>query len=66
MLDPPDVKSELDRALHALKKIVLDGLDHGYFECSIRCEKANSDKRNLTIIAGKSLKFSIAPEDLQH
>jgi hypothetical protein len=66
MLYPPDLNSELDRALDALKKIVLEGLDHGYFECSIRCEKANSDKRILIITAGKSHKFSIAPEDLKH
>jgi hypothetical protein len=63
---PADLNTELDRALDALKKIVLEGLDHGYFECSIRCEKANGDRRILTITAGKSHKFSIAPEDLKH
>ena len=31
MFYPPDVNSELDRALYSLKKIVLEGLDHGYF-----------------------------------
>ena len=52
--------------MHTLKKIVLEGLDHGYFECSIRCEKANGDKRILMITAGKSYRFSIPPEDLKH
>ena len=65
MLHPPDLNSELNRALRTLKEVVLEGLDHGYFEYSIRCEKANADKRILIIIAGKSHKFSIAPEELK-
>ena len=66
MLYPPDLHSELDRALHTLKKTVLEGLDHGYFEYSIRCEKTNGNKRILTITAGMSHRFSIPPEDLKH
>jgi hypothetical protein len=60
------VNSELGRALDTLKKLVLDGLDYGHFDCSIRIEKENSDKRRLTISAGKSYRFSIPPEDLKH
>ena len=59
-----DVNSELDRALNTLKIVVLEGLVHGFFEYSIHCEKANGDKRVLTITAGKSYKFLIPPENL--
>ena len=65
MFYPLDVNSELDRALYTLKKLVIDGLGHGYFEFSLRCEVANGGRRSLTIIAGKSHKFSISPEDLK-
>ena len=66
MLYPPDLNSELDRAFCTLKEVLLEGLKHGHFECSIHCEKANSDKRMLTITAGKSHRFSIPPEDLMN
>lgn len=66
MCMPADSKSELDRALETLKKLVLDGLDHGHFGCSILIEMENSDKRRLTIQAGKSYRFWITPEDLQY
>ena len=65
MFYPADLNSELERALYTLKRILLEGLDHGYFECSIRCERASGDKRSLTITAGKSHKFSIPAEDLK-
>jgi len=66
MLYPPDLHSQLDQALYTLKKIVLEGLDHGYFEYSLRCKTENSNKRILTITAGISYRFSIPPEDLKH
>ena len=54
-----------DRAAEALahlEKIVVDGLRHGFFDCTIACEIANGGKRQLVIRAGKSHKF-IIPED---
>jgi hypothetical protein len=60
-----ELKTDLDRALNTLKEKVLEGLDDGYFEYSIQCEKASSDTRILIITAGKSHRFSIPPEDLK-
>jgi hypothetical protein len=65
MLLPADLNSELDQALDTLKRLVLEGLDYGHFDCSIRIEMENSGKRRLTISAGKSYRFSISPEDLK-
>jgi hypothetical protein len=60
-----DVKTELDRAMHALVTNVMDGLAHGYFDYSVHCEKGSGNKRILTINTGKSHKFSIPPDDLK-
>ena len=49
-------------ALACLKQVVLDGLQHGFFDYSIACEIGNGGKRHLVIRAGKSHKFTI-PED---
>ena len=49
-------------ALAHLEKMVVDGLRHGFFECSIACEIVNGGKRQLVVRAGKSHKFMI-PED---
>jgi hypothetical protein len=40
----------------------VEGLRHGFFECSMACEIGNGGKRQLVIRAGKSHKFTI-PED---
>ena len=63
MLYPADINRELDRALYTLKKVVLEGLEHGNFEFALRC-KTNGKMRELSIVAGKSHKFSIPPEEL--
>jgi hypothetical protein len=49
-------------ALAHLEMVVVDGLRHGFFDCSIACEICNGGKRHLVIRAGKSHKFTI-PED---
>jgi hypothetical protein len=48
--------------LDHLNFIVVDGLRHGFFDCSIACEIVSGGKRLLVIRAGKSHKFTI-PED---
>ena len=63
-LYPPDVSTELGRALYLIRWIVRDGLDHGHFECTIRCAVGNSGKRCLTVTSGKSHQFLILPEEL--
>ena len=54
--------SRTAEALAHLQQVVIDGLRHGFFECSVVCEIVSSGKRQLVIRAGKSHKFFI-PED---
>ena len=50
-------------ALLLLERIVIDGLQHGFFDCSIECETIKG-KRMLVIRAGKSHKFYICEDEL--
>ena len=52
---------QIAEALAHLEKVVVDGLQHGFFDCSIVCEIVSGGKRQLVIRAGKSHKF-IIPE----
>ena len=56
--------SELHRAHTRLWAIVVDGLRHGYFECTVSSEVINGKKRRLVIKAGKSDQFTIAEDEL--
>jgi hypothetical protein len=51
-------------ALDRLEDLVIDGLKHGFFECSVGCEVGNGGKRHLVIRAGKSHKFTIPEEEV--
>ena len=52
------------QALTLLERIVLDGLQHGFFDCSIECEIGERHSRHLVIRAGKSHKFTIREDEL--
>jgi hypothetical protein len=56
----PQFREALDR----LFQIVLDGLRHGHFRCSISSGIGKEKKRELLIEAGKSHKFTIPEEEL--
>ena len=56
--------NERDAMLARLQEIVLDGLLHGFFDCSITCELVKDRKRRVVIKAGKSHQFTIREEDL--
>jgi hypothetical protein len=58
----PANRNQFDEARARLEKVVVEGLRHGFFDCSIACEIGNGGKRQLVIRAGKSHKFTI-PED---
>ena len=69
MLKQPQYKNagqsggpQFREALERLGQIVLDGLRHGYFRCSISSGIGKGNRRELVIEAGKSHKFTI-PED---
>jgi hypothetical protein len=51
-------------AIERLEGILLEGLRHGFFDCSIACEISNGGKRELIIRAGKSYKFTIPENEL--
>jgi len=55
---------ELDEALGLLVNQIREGLSHGFFEYSVRCEIAKGGKRQLTIGAGKSHRFLIGEEEI--
>jgi hypothetical protein len=59
-------RGQLAEALAHFDKIVVDGLQHGFFECSITCQIMNRGARQLVIRAGKSYQFTIRQEDLPH
>jgi hypothetical protein len=51
-------------ALARLEQVVLDGLQHGYFRCTVSSIIGKGNRRELVIEAGKSHKFTIPEEDL--
>ena len=55
----------LEAAFGRLHEILMDGLSHGFFECTVTCEMVNGRKRRLIIRAGKSHQFVIAEEELR-
>jgi hypothetical protein len=57
-------RGQLAEALAHLENVVVEGLNHGFFEYTITCEIANGRKRHLMIRAGKAHKFTIPEEDL--
>jgi hypothetical protein len=59
---PPGVGAR-DAVVH-LEKVILDGLRHGFFECSISCEIGSGGRRHLVIRSGKSHKFTIPETEL--
>jgi hypothetical protein len=59
---PQRYHGQIAEALTFLEKIVVDGLQHGFFDCSIEIRIGNGRKRDLVIRAGKAHKF-IIPED---
>jgi hypothetical protein len=53
---------QLGEALAQLERMVVDGIRHGFFRCSITCTIHKGGRRELVVEAGKSHKFTI-PED---
>ena len=62
---PSNIRTDLDRALYLVERIILDGLAHGHFQLSVRSELIGSGKRQLIVSGGNSYRFAIAPEELR-
>jgi hypothetical protein len=56
----PQFREAFDR----LMQIVLDGLRHGHFRCTISSCIGKEKRREFVIEAGKSHKFTIPEEEL--
>lgn len=61
----PDETSECGRALQKLTQLIFDGLQHGFFDCTVNIETIDKKKRCLLIKAGRSYKFIIPQEELE-
>ncbi|MEZ5782398.1 MAG: hypothetical protein R3D70_12375 [Rhizobiaceae bacterium] len=55
---------QLRQALDQIDQIVLDGLRHGHFRCTISSGIGKNNRRDLVIEAGKSHKFTIPVDEL--
>jgi hypothetical protein len=69
MVDGPSLQRrpygrQLGGALAQLERVVVDGLRHGFFRCSITCAVEKGGRRDLVIEAGKSHKFTIPDEEV--
>jgi len=61
---PRSYQGKLAEALSLIERIVVDGLQHGFFACSIECETGNGRIRHLVIRAGNSYKYTIREDEL--
>ena len=55
---------QIRRALDLLEGLIVDGLRHGFFEFTVNCVIGSGHKRELTIRAGKSHKFTISEDEV--
>ena len=55
---------QVNDALKHLRRLVVDGLRHGFFEYTVSCEMKRKGDRHLVIHAGKNHKFIISKDDL--
>ena len=60
----PTSGHQLRQALDQIDQIVLDGLRHGHFRCTISSGIGKNNRRDLVIEAGKSHKFTIPVDEL--
>lgn len=57
-------RRQVDHALDKLRQIVWQGLEHGFFECTVIVEIMQGSKRRLLIKAGNSFQYLIAADEL--
>ena len=58
-------EGQLHSVLNYIREQLLDGLRHGFFECTITCEIVKDRKRRLLVKAGKSEQFTIPADELE-
>ena len=70
MPSAPSIQSRADgrqlrEAFDCIEGLVVDGLRHGFFDCSLTCEIVKDGRRQLVIREGKSHKFTIPADELR-
>lgn len=60
------LSGECLRALQKLEQVVVGGLKHGHFECTVIGDIVNGGKRRLIIKAGVSHQFIIPVAEIAH
>jgi hypothetical protein len=58
-------QNDLERAVAMLKRTLLDGLRHGFFEFSVQGETIKGDNRRVLIKSGTSHIYTIRPDDFE-
>jgi hypothetical protein len=58
-------EEQLGRALDFVRDQLVEGLRHGFFECTISCEIIKDRKRRMLVKAGKSERFTIPADELE-
>ena len=56
--------NEMETMLNNLRSIIVDGVQHGFFEFEISCEMIKERKRQIIIKAGKSYKHVIRENEI--
>jgi hypothetical protein len=55
---------QLREALDRIEGLIVDGLRHGFFDCTVHCEIVGGGKRQLIVRSGKSEKFTIREDEV--
>lgn len=57
-------EAELEKARRRIDAVVLDGLRHGHFKCTVTVTMGKRKRRELVISAGREDKFHIPEEEI--
>src|SRR5690242_6072198 len=57
-------KGDLRGMMDCLERLMMEGIKHGFFEYSIRCEVISGGKRQVVVGAGKIYKFTVQEHEV--
>jgi len=55
---------EFTKLMEKLRMILIDGIEHGFFNAEISVTTTQQGRRQILISAGKSFKYTIKTDDL--
>ncbi len=65
MMPDRNRNSSLEQVLEHVEREIREGLGHGFFDFSVSCEIGNGKRRQVTIKAGRSHRFTIPEEEIE-